>query len=65
MVSYLLTLLFACGHGCGSPTSVTLPTFYETQQECEDAGRVWLSHAANPTFAIRGVQCTAVDLPPR
>ena len=52
-----LTLIFICGDGCGSPASVTLPTPYETQQQCMEAGKVWISTAANFTFAIKGYQC--------
>ena len=52
-----LTLIFTCGDGCGSPASVTLPTPYETQQQCMEAGKVWISTAANFTFAIKGYQC--------
>ena len=45
-----LTLIFTCGDGCGP---------YETQQQCVDAGKVWISTAANFTFAIKGYQCAA------
>jgi hypothetical protein len=55
-----LTLIFSCGDGCGFPASVTLPTPYETQQQCMDAGKVWISPAANFTFAIRGYQCDPI-----
>lgn len=57
MPIYLLTLLFTCGHGCGSPESVTLRTFYDSYDECTEAGRAWMLPAANPTFAIRGFVC--------
>ena len=55
-----LTLIFTCGDGCGFPASVTLPTPYETQQQCMDAGKVWISPTANFTFAIRGYQCDPI-----
>jgi hypothetical protein len=53
----LLTLIFACGHGCGAPTYVTLPTQYKSVQECRKTGSVWLSPNSNPTNAIATFKC--------
>ena len=58
-MKYVLTLLFSCGYGCGSPTQVTLPTLYKTQQQCLVAGNVWLSPNANPTHTVRDFRCQA------
>jgi len=51
-MKYVLTLIFSCGGGCGSPAQVTLPTLYMTHQECLAAGNVWLSPNANPTRTV-------------
>jgi len=55
----VLTLLFSCGHGCGLPRQVTLPTLYETQQQCLVAVNVWLSPNANPMRTVRDFRCEA------
>jgi len=51
-MKYFLVLFFTCGHGCGFPPEVTLPTRYETLQSCLVAGNAWISPKANPTRAV-------------
>jgi hypothetical protein len=56
-MKYVLVLLFTCGHGCGSPAEVTLPTRYDTLQGCLVAGNAWISPKANPVRAVRDFRC--------
>jgi hypothetical protein len=53
---YRLTLIFACGAGCGSPEQITIATPY-TYEQCQAAGGQWLSPQANPAGALSGFQC--------
>ena len=70
-MKYVLTLLFSCNHGCGSPAQVTLPTLYVTYQECLAAAETWLSPNANPiptvvngnlTRTVARYQCDALSI---
>jgi hypothetical protein len=56
-MKYVLTLLFACGLGCGVPKQISLPTVYRSHQQCLVAGNVWLSPEANPSHAVRDFRC--------
>jgi len=60
-VTFVLTLIFTCGVGCGTPARVTLAQTYPTKQACQQAGAVWLSPAANPTKTVRAFTCTPVS----
>ena len=60
-MSWILVLYFTCGEGCGEPVSVTLPQTYATQQECTEAGNVWLSPSANPMQTVASFTCNYVS----
>jgi hypothetical protein len=64
-MSWLLILYFTCGVGCAEPASVTLPLVYVTEQECTEAGNVWLSPNANPTRTVASFACNYVTPPPK
>jgi hypothetical protein len=54
-MSWILVLYFNCGVGCADTASVTVPRVYATQQQCTDAGNVWLR--ANPTRTVASFAC--------
>jgi hypothetical protein len=60
-MSWILVLYFNCAAGCGEPLSVALPLAYASQQECTQAGNVWLSSSANPTQAVASFTCNYVS----
>ena len=62
-MSWILVLYFTCGVNCGEPISVVLPLTYASQQECTEAGNVWLSPNANPTRTVASFACNYVTSP--
>ena len=62
-MGWILVLYFTCGEGCGWPISLALPLTYASQQECTDAGNVWLSRKANPTRTVASFACDSVTRP--
>jgi hypothetical protein len=58
-MSYALTLVFACGIGCGEPAQVTVTTPYATSQECDMAGQGWMAPNANPEGAVDHYSCAS------
>ena len=42
---------------------MTLPFVYASQQECTEAGDVWLSRNANPTRTVASFACNYVTRP--
>ena len=60
-MSWILVLYFTCGEGCGEPVSVALPQTYASQQECTEAGNVWLSPNANPMQTVASFTCNYVS----
>ena len=60
-MSWTLILYFTCGVGCAEPASVMLPLAYATQQQCTEAGNVWLSPSANPTQTVASFTCNYVS----
>jgi hypothetical protein len=62
-VIWTLVLYFTCAVGCGGPGSVKLPFVYVTEQECTEAGNVWLSRNANPTRTVASFACDYVTRP--
>ena len=60
-MEFFLTLIFACGVGCGEPAEITLKDHsYATLKDCGAAARVWLAPNANPARAIRTFRCEHV-----
>jgi len=43
--------------------TVTLSFVYVTEQECTEAGNVWLSRNANPTRTVASFACDYVTRP--
>jgi hypothetical protein len=63
LMSWILILYFNCGANCGEPVSLTLPFVYVTEQECTEAGNVWLSPKANPMRTVASFACNYVRRP--
>ena len=59
-MSWILILYFTCAVGCGGPASVTLPFVYVTEQECAQAGNMWVKPNANPTHSRPSFACNYV-----
>jgi len=57
-MQFILTVVFACGVGCGAPPSVHVDSTYPTHEACDTAGKAWLSSNANPERAVRSYTCT-------
>ena len=60
-MGWIVVLYFTCGVGCAEPASVMLPLAYATQQQCTEAGNVWLSPSANPTQTVASFTCNYVS----
>ena len=60
-MGWILVLYFTCGEGCGWPISLALPLTYASQQECTEAGNVWLSPSANPMQTVASFTCNYVS----
>jgi hypothetical protein len=60
-MEYALIVIFACNWGCGTPTQFTAAQQYITYEECETAGKSWLSSAANQDQAIGGFRCVTAN----
>ena len=59
-MSWILVLYFTCGVGCADTASVALPLAYASQQECTEAGNVWLSPNANQMQTVASFSCNYV-----
>ena len=59
-MSYVLVLMFACGTGCGQPASITIPTAFHSEQDCQKWGKEWTAHPANPQWALKGYECQKI-----
>ena len=63
-MNWILVLYFTCLVDCGPlrPGPLTVRP-YATQQECMEAGNVWLSRNANPTRTVASFACNYVTRP--
>ena len=59
---WILVLYFtACGVDCGGhPPGTLTGGFYATQQECTEAGNMWVTPNANPTHSRASFACNYV-----
>ena len=65
-MKFFLTLVFACGLGCGEPAEVTLKDHsYASLRDCGAAAKVWLDPSANPAKTIRTFRCEHVGVAQR
>jgi hypothetical protein len=57
-MTYALVLFFKCGLGCGYPAYIVMSPRYKTYEQCDVAGRQWLSPNANPRGALARYECS-------